>query len=180
MGRGLSSAAAFIALAALAGAAPAEQARESRPDLFKKLIDCRAITESAARLACFDERVAALDAAEAKQDVVVVDRGQIRKARRSLFGLTLPRLGIFGGGKEEEAEEEGFSQIDSTIQSARRNREGKWVLILEDGARWVQVDNRSLLPDPAAGQPIRIRRAALGSSLANVGKQTAIRMRREN
>lgn len=180
MSRTGSFAAAFLVLVALAGGVRAQQPPEARPDLFKKLIDCRAIAESAARLACYDERVAALDAAEAKQDVVVVDRGQIRKARRSLFGLTLPRLGIFGGGREEEAEEEGFSQIDSTIQSARRNRDGKWVLVLDDGARWVQVDSRSLLPDPAAGQPIRIRRAALGSYLANVGKQTAIRMRREN
>lgn len=180
MGRTGSSAAAFLALLFLAGAAPPEQAREARPDLFRKLVDCRAIADPAARLACYDDRVAALDAAEAKQDVVVVDRGQIRKARRSLFGLSLPKLNIFGGGREDEAGEEGFSQIESTIQSARRNRDGKWVLILKDGERWVQVDNRSLLPDPVAGQPIRIRRAALGSYLANVGKQAAIRMRREN
>jgi hypothetical protein len=150
-----------------------------RVDLFEKLLSCRNVTDPALRLACFDEKAAAMDMAVGKKEIVVVDRTQIRTARRSLFGLTLPNLDIFGGGDADRREGEGFSEIESTIAQAYVQGY-RWNVVLEDGARWVQVDNRSPARDPRPGQKIRIRRAALGSFLANIDGQTAIRMRRQN
>ena len=98
-------------------------------------------------------------------------------ARRTLFGLSVPDLGIFGGG---DGDEEGVSRVETTIASAGRNPDGRWTFRLADGARWVQADSRELGRDPAAGQPIAIRKAAMGSFLANVNKQIAIRVRRVN
>lgn len=118
-------------------------------------------------------------AAADRQEVIVADRTQIRKARRSLFGLTLPSLDIFGGSDAEQGEGEGFSEIESTIRQAYV-QSYRWNVVLEDGARWVQVDTKPPSRDPRPGQKIRIRRAALGSFLANIDGQTAIRMRRQN
>jgi hypothetical protein len=157
----------------------ASSAAPQQPELFDKLLACRSVRDASARLACFDERVAAMDAAAKRADLVVVDRGDIHKARKSLFGLTLPALGIFGGGERERREAESFTEIESTIRSARSNGY-RWTVILEDGARWVQVDSKMPPRDPKPGQTIRIRKAALGSFLANIGGQRAIRMRREN
>lgn len=140
------------------------------------MIDCRAVTDAAARLACFDREVTAVAAAEARQDLVVIDRAKVRTARKTLFGFSVPDLGIFGGG----ADEEGVNRIEGRLASAGRNPDGRWTFRLTDGARWVQADSRELAIDPVAGQTIAIRKAAMGSFLANVNKQIAIRVRRLN
>lgn len=171
-----------LTLTLLSTAAGAAAAAEAPPAIFQKLLDCRAISASAERLACFDAQVATIDGAVGRKELVIADQAQLRKARRSLFGLTLPRLSLFGGGddndnKQEEAE---FAELESTIASTRKRPDRNWVFVLEDGAKWVQTDTRTIPSDPKPGQPIRIRRAAMGSFLANVNKQIAVRVRREN
>jgi hypothetical protein len=161
-----------------AGAAIAQDRRNAPaepPESMGRVIQCRAIAGAEERLACFDREVAAMEAARASGQLVAMDRQQVRRTRRSLFGLALPDLNIFGDDSDDEA-----SSVETTIRSARQGPDGKWVIQLEDGARWAQVDSRNLAIYPRAGQPIRIRRAAMGSYLANVNNQTAIRVRRLN
>ena len=55
----------------------------------------------------------------------------------------------------------------------------KSVIIIEDGAKWVQIDTNAVRT-PKSGMPIRIRRATMGSYFANIAGRPAIRMRREN
>jgi len=162
-----------------AAARNADEGRTPFPPAMQRLVECRAITEATARLSCFDTAAAGLQSSVEQRDVLVVDREQVRSARRSLFGLTLPRLGIFGGGDDATREEEEFSQIDTTVQSASM-RDYAWSLVLADGARWQQIDSRPLAVAPRSGTPIVIRRAALGSFIARVGGQPGIRVRRVN
>lgn len=116
-----------------------------------------------------------METAAARKDVVVVDREQLRKTRRSLFGLTLPNLSVFG---DDSKDEQGVTQIDSTIRRVSQTPYGKWVFTLEDGAQWEQTDSRNLPITPKVGHNIKIRKAALGSYLANVKDQVAIRVKR--
>lgn len=165
---------------AAAGAAPAaERPATKRPEVLEKLVSCRTIADTTARLACYDAQVARLDEAESRKELVVVDRAEVRKARKGLFGLTLPDLGgLFGGGGDDD-KEEAVTEIQSTVKSASMNGVGKWVVYIEDGARWVQTDTtRVRIPKP--GMPIRIRKAAMGSFFANVGDRPAFRVQREN
>ncbi|HEX8444478.1 MAG TPA: hypothetical protein VF631_12615 [Allosphingosinicella sp.] len=152
-----------------------QAAKQERPALLKNLTGCRTIAESTARLACFDRAAAAIDQAEARKDLVVVDRDQLRTTRRTLFGLTLPNLSVFGDDSDTE---EGVSRIESTIKAAYPNAYGRWILTLADGAQWEQADSRSLASEPRPGRSIKIRKAAMGSYLANIDGQTAIRVRR--
>ncbi|MFW2831335.1 hypothetical protein [Sphingomonas sp. ID0503] len=169
-----------IIVATGVSAAPARaQGSGGTPPVAQALFECRGIADDAARLRCFDEAAGRMAEAEKKKDLVMVDRSQIREARRSLFGLTLPDLKIFGGGEKDE-KEEGVSELTATVRSAQLGSDGKWLIILEDGARWKQTDGKQLAGDPRPGSTIRIRKAAMGSYLANVGKQTAIRVRRMN
>ena len=171
----------LLILAAVA-AAPAGVAHAAdpkpRPPAFQKMVDCRGIADAGQRLACFDREVAAVAAAEGRQDLVVIDRARVRTARRTLFGLQVPDLGIFGD--DEGREGDGVDRIETSIASVGQNADGRWTFRLADGARWVQADSRELGVDPAVGQPIAIRKAAMGSFLANVNKQIAIRVRRLN
>ncbi|WP_114952769.1 hypothetical protein [Sphingosinicella terrae] len=174
----LSVAAAAAAVPAVALAAQQSEEPPRRPELFEALVSCRAVTEDAARLRCFDEAAANLQAATERRDVVVVDRAQVRESRRRLFGLALPRLPIFGGNADEEDEEE-VASIDSQVVSARQDGSGRWVVTLEDGSIWAQVDDNMLALRPRQGQPVRVNRGALGSYMMRVNNQPGIRVRRQ-
>jgi hypothetical protein len=168
---------AAAALAASAAAAQNQRPGAERPAVLSRVVQCRTIAAEAERLACYDREVAAMDQAATTGELVAMDRQQVRRTRRSLFGLTVPNLGVFGDDNQDEEE---ASRIESTVRSASMNANGKWIIEIEDGARWIQTDSRGLNFPPRAGQKIRIRRAALGSYLANVNNQVAIRVRRLN
>jgi hypothetical protein len=155
----------------------ADKAAPPRPEVFQKLVDCKALTDSAARLACYDARVAEIDAAERNADVVVVDRAQVKKANRGLFGLGLPKFGALFGRDNEKDEE--VSEIEAKIKSASVDRAGNWTLTLDDGARWVQIVPKSI-NDPRPGQSVTIKRATMGSYMARVENRAAIRVKRVN
>lgn len=155
--------------------APAQLANSDRPAALKRLSDCRTVADQMQRLACYDREVAAVDAAEARKDLVVLDRQQLTKARKTLFGLTLPNLSVFG---QDAPEAEGVSHIEAKIKAVSQTPYGKWILDLQDGGRWAQIDSKELPIDPQAGQDIKIRKGAFGSHLANVNGQVAIRVQR--
>jgi hypothetical protein len=160
-----------------ASAQPSSDTDQPRPQAVTRVFDCRVLQPADERLACYDREVAALQTAEAARELVVYDREQVRRTRRSLFGIPLPNLDIFGGD-DGEVEGEAFTQIESTIRSITQDGRGRYMVTLEDGARWAQIDNRELSATPRAGQSIRIRQAAMGSYLANIGGNVAIRVRR--
>lgn len=180
--------AAAIVAAALV-AAPASAAEEPRnPErvpVIQQLFDCRAITDPTQRLACFDRQVAAIETAEAARDIRIVDRAQVRETRRGLFGFSLGRLNIFGGGDEEEDElnsrnnPEIVQEIEATISRLDRDPTGRWVFGLDNGQRWVQADAVSVGRSPRVGHKIKIRRAAFGTFMANVEDRPGFRVRRE-
>lgn len=169
------------ALAMLAAIQPAQAEDKDKPRAaaLQKVFDCGAIGAGEERLACYDAQVAALKAAEQKKDVVVVDREQVREARRGLFGFTLPSLKIFGGGGEDKQEEE-LKEIETTLAGAGKRRDGAWSFTLADGARWFQIDSNIVARGPRPGSKIRIRRGALGSYFASIDGQPGIRVKREN
>lgn len=161
--------AAMLCQAPLASAQDA--ARTPPPAALGAVIECRAITDEAERLACYDRSVASLEQAVATEAVVVADREQVREARRGLFGLSLPDIKLFSGGKDGAIDE-----ITDTVASFRYDASGRVVITLSDGARWQQVDSKRARI--AEGRSIRIRRAALGSFFANIGDASAIRVKR--
>jgi hypothetical protein len=167
----------FAGLPAFAMAQPASSP-PARPESFEALVRCRAIADDAARLVCFDTAAAALQAAQERRDVVVVDRQQVREGRRRLFGLALPRIPIFGGGDDDEREEDRVSTVEGVVAGATQDGLGRWVVSLQDGAVWVQVDNNVLALRPRPGQRVVINRAALGSFTMRVNNQPGIRVRR--
>jgi hypothetical protein len=172
----------LIALPLLLAGTPALAAKDppKRPEVFDKLVSCRAIADGVARLACYDAQVERLDQAERNAEVVVLDKAEVKKARKGLFGFTIPDLGIFGGnkdGKDDPADE--IKEIESTLKSAGINRSGKWSFTIEDGARWVQTDTTSIRT-PKVGMKVKIKKAALGSFFMNINDRPGFKVRREN
>jgi hypothetical protein len=146
-----------------------------RPEVLTRLTACRTITDSAQRLACFDQQVAALEAAEQAREIAVVDTQQIRRTRRSLFGLRLPDLGIFGDDSDDREDGAAISEINSTIQAITSGADGRMHFVLAEGGVWAQTEGRRGRP-PRAGQPIKIRRGPLGSYIASVDERPGVRV----
>jgi hypothetical protein len=168
--------AALISLAwtACAFGAPAKSDRQRASEL-KAVLECRGVQDTAQRLACYDKAAEALDAAEASGNVVIVDRKQAEAARKQAFGLSLPTLAIF----DRVAPKGDVNSIESTLASASATADGRWVLVLEDGASWRQIDDTEVYPEPHKGSKVRIRRASLGSYVMNIDGQPWIKVHRQ-
>lgn len=146
------------------------------PALYSQLMDCRQIADPEARLACYDERTAALDEATRNNEVVIADKEAVKKARRGLFGFAAPIGKLMGFGGDDDDENE-IKEIESTIESARKTRAG-WQIKLADGSIWEQNDTRTFIMSPRSGYPVKIKRGALGTFRVSVSGQPSIKMRR--
>lgn len=154
-------------------------AQELTPGAASPLFACRAIADDQARLACFDREVSALQTAEANDEVVIVDREEVTKARRDLFGFTLPKIDLFRKrNRDEEAEE--IDRIEDSLAAFRIDPSGRALITLGNGARWMQTDNAPVLGEPKTGDKVVIETAALGSFKASIGGRRAIRVKRVN
>lgn len=158
----------------------AAQAPDRNPPALQKVIDCRAVADDRARLACFDASVTQLDAARSSGAIAVFDREEVNKTRRGLFGFSLPSLGIFGGGngKDRRADADEIKEITGKIRTAQRNYEGGWVITLEDGARWEQTEPMTFGRAPKPGSTATIKRAALGSYKMSIDGSPAVKAHR--
>lgn len=148
----------------------------AQPELFRQLMDCRQITESAARLACFDRQSAALEDATRKKEIVVADKQAVQRAKRGLFGFAAPVAKLMGfGGSEEDANE--IKEVTAKVQSARQGANG-WIITFDDGSTWEQNDTKEFALSPKPGNEARITRGMLGTYFVSVRGQPAVRMRR--
>jgi len=162
-----------LLIAALPSAATAGSPRGGRAPVLVALTQCRTLPETAARLACFDRSVAALEQAEANRTIVIIDQQQVRETRRAVFGIALPETGLLGKAED-------LPQIEAVLAGASVDDSGHWRFQLADGARWVQTDDNVIARRPRAKDAVVIKRAALGSFRMSVGGQPAVKVRRLN
>lgn len=168
-----------VVLAATLIAAPA-MARQADPaavpEVLSRVTACRDVTDSTARLACYDTAVAALDSAQREGAVVVADRAQINAARRQLFGFDIASMPtMFGRGDASES----LDEIQAALASAREAAPDRWVFTLDDGTVWRQLEPMRLDFRNRAGEPVEIKRGMLGSYRLTVGRSRAINVRRQ-
>ncbi|QHD69333.1 hypothetical protein GS397_21245 [Sphingobium yanoikuyae] len=158
----------------------AAERQQPRAEIFTDLLKCREISEDKARLDCYDRQVGAMDSAAQRDEVVVLDKTELNKTRRTLFGFSFPKLPFLGGGDEDEkkegAEADAMTQIEATIASAKNVGNGKWLITLEDGAEWMTTEAVTYR-DPKPGMTIEIKRASMGSFMIKIAGR-AVRAKR--
>ena len=146
------------------------------PPTGRRLDRCRQIADPTQRLACYDTAANALVQAANSGAVAVVDQGEIRKARHSLFGFTLPKIPFFSG---DETADEAQRQLDSTITSVQALNNGYFrIVIADNNAVWEITDSSISFDPPRKGQKITIIRSALGSYFLRINGQVGVRGRR--
>lgn len=167
-----------MALAALAAAAPIQASAKERsaehPEVFQALLNCRAISESAQRLACYDAAAGKLGEADTHGEIVVIDRAQATAAHREAFGLHVPSLSFVTRALKAE----DVNRVDGVVDSFRADLNGRWTFVLQDGAVWRQISG-DLYHPPKHGSKVQIRHGSLDSFLMNVDGQPSIKVHRD-
>jgi hypothetical protein len=148
----------FLGLPSILEADPGKSGDKASSAVFADLLRCRSEPTDAARWACFDRAVEALASAAEQGSVVVVDREQVRRTRRSLFGFNLPSLPFFSGDNSANDQPD---EIESVVQSVGEAGHGKLTMTLRDGGTW-QTTEAMVIP-PSRGATVRVKKAALGS-----------------
>lgn len=144
--------------------------------LVAALDACRAVGDPAQRLACFDKASAALIDASRSGQVSVVDRGELRQARRSLFGFQVPRLPFFSGDRSAE---DDTGELESVIVATRELPNERYRITIKDGnAVWDTTETRINLWPPKTGQKIKILRGPMGSYFLRFDGQLGVKGQR--
>lgn len=144
--------------------------------LIGALESCQKIADATQRLGCFDRASAALTNATRGGDVVVVDRGEVRAARRSLFGFAVPKLPFFSS---DSSADEASDTLDTTIRSARAIGYGRYRFVVADGnAEWEITESFANFNEPRSGEKVQIKRGALGSYFIRIDGQRGVKGKR--
>lgn len=167
-------------VAVWAGVARAQTPPET-PESLRQVYACADISEDAARLACFDQSIGRLRAAESAGQVVAVDRTQMQSIERDAFGFSLPSIANIltrRGNDDANSESAAVERIEMEVARVSSRLDGRHSFVMTNGQVWTQVQ-----PDSASnvrpGDSIAIRRAALGSYMLSPERGAAHRVRRE-
>lgn len=137
---------AFTAMLAGSPAASAKSGSDATR-LLDELEQCGQVADPAQRLACFDNRIAALKLARQKDKTLFQPAPQRAK----------------------------FATIDATAVSVAELEPGAWLLVLSDHSVWKTADIVTFVP--MQGAKVHVAKGAIGNYLANIGNERAVRVR---
>jgi hypothetical protein len=166
------------------------------PSPLLPIYACAEKTDAAQRLACFDAAVAAVKAAEARSDIVAIDRPRAAAVRREAFGFRIPslaRFGLGGGSAAASTSTAGTPNPPPTRASAREedideqtfavarvgSSGGRPAIFLENGNVWHIIESGEFNAPSRTPFNVRIRAGALNSYILQVeGRNKGYRVRR--
>lgn len=164
-----------VMVIALAGQTVGTQSAEGPArQIGDAIAACRQMPDDAARLSCFDAAATRFVAARDRQEVVLIDREEMRKARRSVFGFALPTLRLLGGSDDREPP---IQEIETTLRTARASGHGQWQFTLADDSVWQTQEATSAIA-PRPGQKVSVKAGTLGSYFVRLGNGPTTRARR--
>ncbi|MDB5702156.1 MAG: hypothetical protein JWL66_2355 [Sphingomonadales bacterium] len=167
-----------IAIVALAISGTAHANAENSASL-QAINSCRSIANPSERLLCYDKAADKLKLAEVAGDIVVIDREQIRKTRKGLFGFNIPRIPFLSSNGDDRAQQAQDAQLETIITARRSLGYNLWRLTLAEGGTWETTDANVHL-DPTVGSKIVIKRGILGNYVAKIDPVPLVRLRRVN
>jgi hypothetical protein len=163
-------------LAAFSVPALAQDNAGAAPEVYLDgLKSCQLLTDDSERLACFDNAVSAIVTANDAGDVRVVDREDVQRVRRQLFGFTVPDLDILQG---DGADENSGELLETVITSVRYQRDSAIRFTTSEGAVWLINNAPTRLRTINEGDTVIFRKASLGTFFIRIGGQMGVKGRR--
>jgi hypothetical protein len=111
-------------------------------------------------------------------DTVVMDRQQVRQARKGLFGFVMPKIPFLTGraGNAQDAADE--QRLETVITASRELGHGNWLFTVEGGAEWQTTETATSFQDPAPGIHVLIEKGSLGGYFAKIGRGRRVQAKR--
>ena len=168
------------ALALIAGTSTAI-AQDDQPISTQAVYDCAALSDDMERLACYDNAVGRLKAAEESGEVTTISRTEVETVQREAFGFSLPslpRLAMprLGGGDDKDAT---VTEIASGVSAIRSSKINGLTVTLENGQVWQQTDNKRVTYSKRKGvDQAVVKQAAFGSYMMKLDGGVAFRVKR--
>ena len=169
----------LLAVALSMGVSATAGAQASSPGsqpIVDRLLACRSVTVPAARLECFDRESKGLSGAIQRRDLALIDRDDLERSRRTMFGFTSPDHKMMERAIRRPAA--APLNHDGVVRSVSALTFGHYAITLADGAVWRNVD--LLDSSPPVGVPVHIDRTPFGAYLLKMPNFTgvhAVRMR---
>jgi hypothetical protein len=160
---------AMLALGLIAGGSPLAAQSRTGDALLDGIVTCRGEKDDAERLKCFDRAARALADARADDGLAVLSRDEVREKRRSLFGLALPDINLFGKTDDKIPR---IDTLESTVTRVTASGRNKVTVYLADNSIWRTVELAKV--NPKSGDTVRIKRGAIGSYLGSFGGARSI------
>lgn len=167
----------------LAGAQSATGADRRKDDVpLAPLLNCRAIAQADARLACFDREIdKAAGPAPATSALSAAGAiGQVAASQRSALDLATED-DVHGRKRPRPVGDDGApapSYFEAKIVSAQAlSKSDRWQFTLEDGTVWQTAEASSSVA-PHSGGTVRLERAAFGSYFATFDHGRTLRSKR--
>ena len=142
------------------------------PNVVDSLRRCRAIAEATTRLSCFDTAAASINGAIRRKELVILDRQEVRRTGKSLFGLPLPNLKLLTGSNGEIA----VKEVDAKIVSVHQVSYQKYDLVLDSGAVWRNID--LMVEPPRIGDVVHLSKGLAGGFFMKAPKLQPVRAAR--
>ncbi|MEO9463647.1 MAG: hypothetical protein ABJ242_13035 [Marinomonas sp.] len=136
---------------------------------------CQTLSEDSARLACFDKAVGSMVTANAAGEVQVVDKEDVEKTRRSLFGFALPKIALFGGDDDSKEGKKKRNLLETTITSVSYRSRKIIFFTTDEGATWRISNAPPRLRTVKAGQTVVLKRASMGSFFIRIDGQLGVK-----
>lgn len=147
------------------------------------LRQCARIDDATARLACFDNNIRSAGATVPARPAAVPGAMATPQGSNS---APLASGGAAGFGREDIRDPSRFrtpegelEALEARVSAVEEQREGIYLVTLEDGAQWVFAEGVpfSYRP-PREGSRITIERGSLGSFLMRFDRQPVVQVRR--
>ncbi len=168
----------FIVVAGCLLAAGA-QAQEPKPISTQAIYACAEIADDMERLACYDDSVGRLEAAEAAGEVTTISKAEVEEIERDSFGFSLPSIARNVLPKFGNDEGEKLQEVVFAVDSISRRSNDKIRITLENGQIWDQSDDKWVFYSKKRGvESAEIKRAALGSFKMKLDGGKAFRVKR--
>ena len=96
-----------------------------QPVELSAIYACKALADSNARLACYDNAVGRFETAQKSGEIVTISKTQVEKVERDAFGFnipSLPSLGKLFGGGEKTAKTPKGNPLTAPVKSAEATK----------------------------------------------------------
>lgn len=143
---------------------------------------CASENDDMARLACYDDAVGRLKAAEEAGEVTTISKAEVEEVQRDAFGFSLPslpKLAMPRFGNSDSDDDGTIKSVTTAVTNVKKSKINGLTVTLENGQVWQQTDGRRVSYSKRKGvKEAEVKKASFGSFMMKLDGGVAFRVKR--